>query len=59
MMEVDGNYEVNHEPTDHGNGVGNYECDGCRMDTTFTSFNCGVCPHNGDRVREYNRKYVY
>ena len=47
------------EPIDHGNGVENYECDGCRMDTTFTSFNCGVCPHNGDRVREYNRKYVY
>ena len=45
--------------TDHGNGVENYECEGCRMDTTFTSFNCGVCPHNGDRVREYNRKYVY
>lgn len=47
------------EPVDHGNGVENYECDGCRMDTTFTSFHCGVCPHNGDRIREYNRKYVY
>ena len=23
---------------DHGNGVENYECDGCRMDTTFSSF---------------------
>ena len=45
--------------TDHGNGVENYECEGCCMDTTFTSFNCGVCPHNRDRIREYNRKYVY
>ena len=47
------------EPVDHSNGVENYECDGCRMDTTFTSFHCGVCPHNRDRIREYNRKYVY
>ena len=47
------------ELVDHGNGVENYECDGCRMDTTFTSFHCGVCPHNTDRIREYNRKYVY
>lgn len=38
--------------TDHGNGVENYECDGCRMDTTFTSFHCGVCPHNRDRITE-------
>ena len=45
--------------SDHGNGVENYECDGCRADTTFTGFNCGVCPHNSDRIREYNRKYVY
>lgn len=44
---------------DHGNGVENYECDGCRADRTFTDFNCSVCPHNSDRIREYNRKYVY
>lgn len=44
---------------DHGNGVENYECGECRADTTFTGFNCGVCPHNNDRIREYNRKYVY
>lgn len=47
------------EPIDHGNGVENYECDGCQMDTTFSGFHCGVCPRNKDRIREYNRKYVY
>lgn len=44
---------------DHGNGVENYECYGCRADTTFTGFNCSVYPNNSDRIREYNRKYVY
>lgn len=42
---------------DYGNGVENYKCDGCRADG-FTDFNCGVCPHNAERIREYNRKYV-
>lgn len=58
-MGEDDNVVSSTQPTDHGGGVENYECDGCRMDTTFTSFNCGVCPRNGERVREYNRKYVY
>ena len=52
-------YSSDNRERDHGNGVENYECDGCRMDTTFTDFHCGVCPHNPDRIREYNRKYVW
>lgn len=55
MGEEEGVYTEKH---DYGNGVENYECEGCRMDTTFSSFHCGVCPHNDDRIREYNRKYV-
>ena len=43
---------------DYGNGVENYECEGCRADTTFSGFHCGVCPHNDDRIKEYNRKYI-
>ena len=34
-----------------------YECDNCGADTTFTDFHCGVCPHNGKRIEEYNKKY--
>lgn len=39
---------------DYGNGVENYECEGCRSN----AMGCGECPHNEDRIREYNRKYV-
>lgn len=42
---------------DYGPGIENYECKGCRADG-FTDFNCGVCPSNQERIREYNRKYV-
>lgn len=52
-------YSSDSRERDHGPGVENYECDGCRADKTFTDFNCGVCPRNVDRVREYNRKYVW
>ena len=41
---------------DFGNGVENYECDGCRNDG-FTHMGCGDCPHNEERIREYERKY--
>ena len=46
-------YSSDNRERDHGNGVENYECEGCRMDKTFTDFHCGVCPHNQDRIREY------
>ena len=52
-------YSSDNRERDHGNGVENYECDDCGMDTTFTAFHCGVCPRNRDRIREYNRKYVW
>lgn len=53
-----GEEDIVYTPTrDYGNGVENYECDGCRADG-FTDFNCGVCPHNSERIREYHRKYV-
>lgn len=41
--------------TDHGNGVENYECDGCRS----TAMGCGGCPHNKERIEEYRKKYIY
>ena len=43
---------------DHGNGVENYECDGCRADR-YGLIGCGDCPHNKERIAEYNRKYIY
>lgn len=52
-------YSSDDRERDHGNGVENYECDGCQMDKTFNSFNCGVCSRNQDRIREYNRKYIW
>lgn len=42
---------------DYGNGVENYECDGCRNDG-FVHMGCGDCPHNDARIREYRRKYI-
>lgn len=44
-------------PCDYGPGVENYECSGCRVDE-FTDFNCGVCPRNEERIREYNERYI-
>lgn len=54
MGEEDIIYTENH---DYGNGVENYECDGCHNDG-YTHMDCGDCPHNSDRIREYNRKYI-
>ena len=54
MGEEDIIYTESH---DYGNGVENYECDGCRNDG-FVHMGCGDCPHNSDRIREYNRKYI-
>ena len=42
---------------DYGNGVENYECEGCRNDG-FVHMGCGDCPHNDARIREYRRKYI-
>lgn len=39
---------------DYGNGVENYECDGCRSH----AMGCGECPFNDERIEEYRRKYV-
>jgi hypothetical protein len=33
-----------------------YECDGCRNDGNI-HMGCGDCPHNSDRIREWERKY--
>lgn len=52
-------YSSDNRERDHSNGVENYECASCRIDTTFADFNCGVCPHNQDRIREYIRKYIW
>jgi hypothetical protein len=43
---------------DNGPGVESYSCDGCHNDG-FSHMGCGDCPNNDERVREYNRKYVY
>lgn len=34
----------------------NYECDGCRADQLGIT-NCGSCPENSNRIREWKRKY--
>lgn len=53
-----GEEDIIYTPTrDYGNGVENYECDGCRNDG-FTHMGCGDCLHNDERIREYYRKYV-
>jgi hypothetical protein len=55
-----GNTETKEEytPTDHGPGIENYDCDGCRVDGN-TCMSCGWCLHNEERRREYRRKYIY
>jgi hypothetical protein len=46
------------EDRDHGPGVENYSCEYCHNDG-FSHMGCGDCPSNSERIREYNRKYMY
>lgn len=48
-----------YEPeVDRGDGIDNYQCENCSY-SNFSSSNCSSCPCNTDRIRDYNKKFVY